>query len=289
MENKNKILWGSEKNAVIILIGINLVFFLFFRMLYIIFQNDQQTFSQDYHELISQFVLPSRNFFQKPWTLITYFFSNTGFFSLFTNMLWLFSFSYLLQIVAGNRYLVPSYVYGGLAGGIAYLVCMSFYPNSNGYLSGATCSVISLAATTVAFAPGFKIFPFIYGGIPLWVLFVLFVLTDSISIYFQNPVYLWAHLAAMVTGYFFGILAQRGIDAGNWMHWIYSEFTGNHNTAIQLKKKPPFYYQKKAPFTKEKKQTALNVDTILEKIHQKGIGSLTKEEKNFLNKEKDKL
>ena len=41
-------------------------------------------------------------------------------------MLWLWTFGYILQEITGNKTLVPLYIYGGLAGALAYAWLLIF-------------------------------------------------------------------------------------------------------------------------------------------------------------------
>jgi membrane associated rhomboid family serine protease len=286
----NKILWGSDKNALIYLIGINFIIFFFFRALYIIFQNDPQTHLQDYNGVIDQFILPGKpaTFLQKPWTLLTYFFSNISFMSLLSNMVWLFSFAYLLQIVGGNRYVIPSYIYGGLVSGVVFIITNAITGHQS-FLVGSTTATLSIAATTVAIAPKYKIFPLINGGIPIWLLFVLFVGINVLLTLNQNISFLPSYMAAAAIGYFYGRSVQKGYDFGGWMHWIYNEFLGNNNPKKTLPKEKTYYKNQVVPFTKERIVNQNAVDEVLDKISTQGLTNLTDEERTILNKAKDKL
>jgi membrane associated rhomboid family serine protease len=287
--NNNKILWGSEKNAIITLIAINLSIYLFFLVMYMIFGNDLDNQAKDYNSVVGQFALPASNYVQKPWTLFTYFFTQVGLLTLLSNMIWLFSFAYLLQQLAGNRYLIPSYLYGGIAGGVVFIIVNTIFPGHNRDLMSPTMAILSVAATTVAFAPNYKIFPFINGGISLWIIFVAFLFVDFLGLAFQNKYLLPSHIAAAAIGYFYGKSAINGNDFGNWMHWIYNEFLGNKTTKKAFNKSDVYYKTNVVPFNRQMKVNQITVDEILDKINVEGIDSLNAEEKNILKKAKDTL
>jgi membrane associated rhomboid family serine protease len=291
METKDKILWGSDKNALIALISINLVMFVFFRMLFIIFQNDPETHLQDYNSLIQQFQLPSslNVFVNKIWTLFIYFFSNDKFIMLISNLLWLFSFAYLLQQIVSNDYLIPSYIYGGVTAGVVYLIANAILPNSRIPIMGATPAILSVAATLMGFAPKHKILTHLNGGIPLWVLFIVFILMDIVNVVPNNPTLLIAHLAAVIMGYLYAKSIQKGSDFGRWMHDLYDMFLGKEKSKKKLAETKQFYQQKVVPFSKEKIANQHNIDAILDKINNSGIETLTTEEKLILQKAKNKL
>ena len=289
MQKRNSILLGSDNNAVIYLLGINLVVYLFFLLMFMIFANAESTQAQYYNNLISQFALPNASFWEKPWTLLTYFFSQNTFLGLLSNMLWLFSFAYLLQNVAGNKYIFPSYIYGGLAGGIAYIIITLIMPGKLPPVLSPSNAILALSATTVAIVPNYRIFPMINGGIPLWLLFSLFMLINMVSAAYMSPLTIPIQLVAIGTGYLYGKSVQDGKDWGSWMHWIYNQFLGKASRSNQPKTKQYYNTGRVVPISKTMHVNQLTVDEILDKINHKGIGSLTKEEKATLQKAKDLL
>src|SRR5687768_12235492 len=119
--SRSKMMLGRDGDALFILIIINVVAFVllnFVKILYQITNSDLNEFQQ----VLSWFAVPANaNFFiTKPWTLFTYMFTQIGFWPLLSSMLWLWSFGYILQDLAGNKKIIPIYLYGGLAGAIAF-------------------------------------------------------------------------------------------------------------------------------------------------------------------------
>ena len=289
-----KILWGSDRNALVYLLGINAILFIMLRMLYVIFQNNQDTHDVEYRNLIQQFVLPGSfgAFITKPWTLVTHFFTHTSFSMFFSNMLWLFSFSWLLQNVAGNKYLFPSYFYGGVLGGIIFMVLSSLFPAARGaaVFTGATAAIFSVSATAVTMAPQFRIFPFIRNGIPVWVLLAVFTVIDILSLAFTTPMLIPVHLAGLLAGYLYAYALAQGSDPGAWMGKLYNYLSGR-----KVRKRAPvitskkFYRDETIPFEKIMKVSQSTVDEILDKINEKGYESLSKEERDVLKKAKHEL
>jgi membrane associated rhomboid family serine protease len=282
---KNNILWGNDRNAVIALLAINFVVFVFFRMLYIIFQNNPAMHLKDYNSVLINFGLSSELsvFGRKIWTLCTYFITNTTFLGLFINMLWLFGLSYLLQLLADNKYLIPSYVYGGVVGGIVFIITCQF-AQSNTMLLGSATAILSLAGTLTALAPQYRLLPHIgQAGIPLWVLIVLYLIIDLLSTAFTNPVAIPAHIAGYAAGYGYGYLANRGTDLGNWMYTLYDLLLGK-DFVPKTNKDQQYYQQKTVPYTKELKVNEQNINSILDKINATGMDSLTNQEKEVLQK-----
>jgi membrane associated rhomboid family serine protease len=297
VERAKNILWGSDRNALVYLIGINAILFIIIRMLFIIFQNDQETVYSEYERVVSQFALPAHagDFIRKPWTLISWFFTHVSFLQFLSNLIWLFSFAYLLQVVAGNRYLFPAYFYGGLISGVVFLLMYNLLPqflNGNEKipsLLGAHPAILAVSVMAVSFAPDFRIFPFIKGGIPVWILLALFVLVDLISLWFNNRPLIAVHLAGAATGWGYATLVKRGSDPGAWMGNLYETLSGRGRVKQPPPREKVFYKAEKEPFTKQKKVTQSTVDEVLDKINRTGYHSLTREEKEILKKAKDDL
>ncbi len=285
---KNNILWGNDRNAVIALLAINFVVFVFFRMLYIIFQNNPAMHLKDYNSVLINFGLHSNIsiFVQKIWTLFTYFITNTTFLGLFINMLWLFCFSYLLQSIVDNKYLIPSYIYGGLVGGIVFIITCQF-AQTNTMLLGSATAIMALTGTLMAFAPKHKLLPHIgNGGIPLWILIALYVIINIVSTAYNNPITIPAYIAGFAAGYGYGYLAKRGTDLGNWMYTLYDIVLGKNFIPV-VDKNQQYYEEKTVPYTKELKVNQQNVNVVLDKINSTGIQSLTEQEKLILQKTKN--
>lgn len=289
-----KILWGSDRNTLVYLLGINAIMYIMLRMLYVIFQNNQDTHDTEYQGLISQFLLPgpAGEFIRKPWTLITYFFTHTSFSMFFSNMIWLFSFSWLLQSVAGNRYIFPAYLYGGVLAGLVFLIMNLVMPAQPGttVLTGATAATFGVSATAVTLAPQVRVFPFIRNGIPVWVLLAVFVAIDIISLAATRPLLIPVHLAGLLAGYGYAFYLTRGYDLGAWTSTLYNYLTGKKikpRGALAGDKK--FYTDGTEPYEKRMKVSQTTIDEILDKINEHGYGSLTREEKEVLKKAKHEL
>ena len=113
---KLKIAMGADGNALMILISINAIFFItvwFIQIIYYIIQSTPGSFESN---ILPLFIMPAKlsALAQKPWTVFTYMFTHIGVINVITNMLWLWAFGSILQSIAGNRKLIPVYIYGCL-------------------------------------------------------------------------------------------------------------------------------------------------------------------------------
>ncbi len=297
---KNNILLGQNNNALTWLIIINAVVFAgiyFIKVIYLLSYDKAanpellfQTHILDWLTLPSSFdKLGSR-----PWTLITYMFTHDGVFPLIGTALWLWGFGYILQDLAGNNKLIPIYLYGGVAGGLFFLLAVHVFPGLRAEITtmqpfiGGGASIMAVAVATTTVSPGYRIFPMLNGGIPLWVLTLVFVIVDYATIASTNGAYAVGHLGGGLIGFIFIHQLRRGHDWSGWMisftNWVDNLFNPEKKYAEDGEKQKLFYKAVKKPFVKKAVITQQKIDEVLDKINQKGYHLLTDEEKEFLKK-----
>jgi len=199
-----------------------------------------------------------------------------------------------LQDLTGNKKIFPIYLYGGFAGAVAYLLSVNlipaFYQNINIIpdLIGGGAAVMAVAIATTTLAPDYRLFPLINGGIPIWVLTVIFVAIDYASVANSNGAYAIAHLAGGAIGFIFVYQLRKGKDMGKWMNdlvdWFNNLFNPDKKNKIQSNKEKLFYKSDKKPFLKTSGISQQKLDEILDKINQDGYHTLSSEEKEYLKR-----
>jgi len=103
---------------------------------------------------------------ERPWTLITYMFTQVGFMHLLTNMLTFYFFGSFLNRVAGINNFLLIYFGGGILGGLFVLALSSPYVAT----IGASGAVFAIGGALAIVAPKVKVFIFpIPVPMPLWV------------------------------------------------------------------------------------------------------------------------
>ena len=126
----------------------------------------------------------------------------------------------------------------------------------------------------------------ISGGIPLWIITVLYLILDLALIPVGNTGGHIAHLAGGFTGFLFIFFLRRGFDwstgINNFFDWVNNLF--NPDKPSRNRKDELFYKPGRKPFSKTTNLTQQRIDEILDKINQKGYQSLTEEEKTLLDK-----
>jgi hypothetical protein len=157
---------------------------------------------------------------------------------LVSSMLWLWCFGYILQDLAGNKHLIPVYLYGGVVGALVFLVAVQWLPASQSIASvspllGAGTSVMAVATATTALSPNYRLFPLINGGIPLWIITALYALIHFATLSSSQMGLGAGSLAAGAIGYMYIHLLQRGTDAGAWMTDLYHRINGWFQPGMQ--------------------------------------------------------
>lgn len=293
---RSRLTVGHDGNALITLIAIQLIVFILLSFIKVIYYFTYSTNGlAEYRTYILNWVtLPANpaTFITRPWTLITHMFAHDNVWHIVANMLWLWAFGYILQDLAGNRKIIPIFIYGALAGALAYMLSFNLIPVLRQYIDvpalGASAGVMAIAIATTVIAPGYRIFPFINGGIPLWVVTMIFVIIDLATIPYNNPGGHLAHLAGAGMGLVFIIMLRKGYDWSLWMNHVYDWFNNLFNPDKPKKgkqiKTQLFYKSGPKPYKKSTNLTQQKIDDLLDKINQKGYNSLTDEEKEMLKR-----
>ncbi|HSU29585.1 MAG TPA: rhomboid family intramembrane serine protease, partial [Chitinophagaceae bacterium] len=153
---------------------------------------------------------------------------------------------------------------------------------------GASAGVMAIATATTIVAPGYRFFPMINGGIPLWVLTVIFIVVDIMTISRGDTATYTAHAAGLITGFLFMFFLRRGYDGSAWMNriadWVGDLFNPDRPKKGKDRKKELFYRSGKEPYTKTSHLSQQRIDEILDKINQHGYDHLTEEEKEILKR-----
>jgi len=199
------------------------------------------------------------------WRLITYQFLHDGPWHLFVNMLALFFFGPMLERSWGGRKFLVFYLLCGMTGGIVYPLLVLAGWLDAAYLVGASGSILGMLAAGAILFPNLTVY--VWGIFPLR-LITLAIIFAGISIITllrpdrsANAGGEAAHFAGMVTGAIY-VLSQ------SW------------RAKLRLKIRGGGWEKKMAA----QRKLQVEVDRILQKVHDSGIHSLTAQEKRILKK-----
>jgi membrane associated rhomboid family serine protease len=196
------------------------------------------------------------------WRLITYQFLHGNFFHIIFNMLWLFFLGPSLERHWGGKKFIIFYLGCGAAGGLFYtlLVLLNFL--GAGPMVGASGSILGVFAACAILFPKFVVYLFpLPVAIPIRVaavagiaMYIFFVATRS-----ANAGGHAAHLAGMAAG----------------AAYVFSQ---SWRDKFKLKVRAGRWEKKMA----ERRNLQVELDRILQKVHESGIHSLTSKEKKIL-------
>jgi membrane associated rhomboid family serine protease len=130
-------------------------------------------------------------------------------------MIWLTCFGLLLQEQSANKHIFPIYFYAGIVAGLSYIFLSSELP-----IMGAQVGVMALAIATVTLAPRYRLLKNIGKGIPVWILAMVYLIIQALTLQEASLALTISYLAAATTGLLYIMLLNKGNDLGKWMHQL---------------------------------------------------------------------
>lgn len=284
-----------NENPLVFLIIIHVVVYLLFQLVMVFFLF---TLTEDaaqinfYEHIVVNIALPSpiESLVRKPWTLFTHMWYHMGFWHLLGNMLWLWMFGYIFQDMLGPRKIIPLFIITAFGGAALYIICYNVFPvlrEINSLAVGASAGIMGIVVATTILAPDYRIFPMLRGGVPLWVIALIFFVIDvTLIARFSNTGGHLAHIGGGLTGMFYALALRRGKDwtdvLNRFYDWLNNLFTPVKERASV--KQQLFYKTGRPPYSRTPNLTQQRIDEILDKINQRGYESLSSEEKEILKR-----
>lgn len=229
----------------------------------------------------------------KPWQIFSYSWLHGNLFHLIMNMVLLYFVGQMFLQKFQNRNLVTFYIFGGITGGIFFLLFQNIF-NYSHLLVGASAAVYAVFFGMISYNPKMPVrllliptsFPLLYVGY----FFIAFDVYNIIAN--QNAGGSISHLGGAIFGYLYMKQFEKGNDfLGNFIIKIEQLFQKKDKSTFKIYKNtsststrtnvPKDDYD----FNHQKVEKQKKIDVILDKISRSGYESLSKEEKDFLFKE----
>jgi hypothetical protein len=203
-------------------------------------------------------------------------------------MLYLYFFGRILVDFLNQKYILPLYITGGVAGALLFMVTYNISPvfqTHDAVLVGASASILAIVVAAATMVPDYTVFLILIGPVKLKYIALIAILIDIVSISAgSNAGGHIAHLGGALCGYLYIVSYRRG---NNW----FSKWPTFEKRIMNLfsRKKPKVAFVNTKPRAAQQKHKAQKeadkqkrMDEILDKIAQSGYDSLTKAEKEFL-------
>jgi len=290
-----KYAWNKPNNSVAKLIIINVFVWVALNLIYFIAKVSDNVgiFQIVYNNIKLQPTFDT--FIFKPWTIITYFFTHQEFFHILWNMIFLYWFGKLIQEYLGGAKLIGLYVWGGIAGGFAYLIVYYLLNLESAGMIGASAGVYAIIVGAATFKPEHRFHLLFIGPVQLKYLAAITVLLSFFELPSTNTGGNIAHLGGALVGFLFIKQLQKGDDwsvpVTKTLDFFNNLFTPKADFKVTYNKKSKVGVSKsngKSSVKKDGVPEQAIIDAILDKISEAGYEKLTKEEKQILFKASQK-
>jgi len=249
------------------------------------------------HFILEYFALPAslELLIYRPWTIFTYMFLHTSFWHILFNMLWLYWFGKIFTQYLNQRQFLTTYLLGGLAGGVLYILAYNVFPVFEGVIPqaralGGSASVMAIVASISLYVPNYAINMIFLGRVKIFYMALALFILDFFMIRHGNAGGHIAHIGGAIYGFLYVYYLRQGKDFSK----AFPRIKKSKKWGSKIKRKP----RNKAKTTERPKSDesynrdrAANqkkIDAILDKISRSGYDSLTKDEKELLFNQSNK-
>lgn len=282
----------NTSNPLVMLIVINVVIFILLNFIKSIYTFSMLSEASFYDNIYNWSAMPAdlSKLLHRPWTILTMQFTEIRVFSIISHLFWLWVFGDIIQDLIGVDKITPMYIYCGLAAALAFVFASNIFFKEQVdliFYSGTPSIILGLAVAAATISPSYRFFPMVGGGIPLWIISIVYFLLYISSIG-ADKVYFIPALFSALMGFVFVRLLQQGNDIGAWMnsvvYRITNIFTPGKSASKTLRDTSFYNSRGRKPFEKKSNVNQQKIDAILDKISQHGYDKLSEEEKKILKK-----
>ena len=233
----------------------------------------------------------------RPWTIFTYMFLHEGFWHLLFNMIVLYFGSVIFLEYLSQKKLLWTYLMGGLAGALFFVLAFNVFPVFNNVKQvavalGASASVLAIIVAIATYVPDYSVNLFLIGRVKLKYLAIIFVALDILSIQSDNPGGHIAHLGGALWGFVYVLSLKKGTDYYGFLYSIhlprFDFFKTGKYRRFDTSRPESGRPLNDEEYNKRRAATQEEIDHILDKIAKSGYASLSKAEKELLFKSSQK-
>lgn len=226
-----------------------------------------------------------------PWTVVTYMFSQYDVLHILFNMLWFYWFGQIFMLTDTSRRLVALYIYGGVAGALAFLGVYNLLPafsHTAGWLIGSSASVIAIVTATAIAHPDYKVGLLFLGEVSLKWIAIATIGIDLISMGGTNAGGHVAHLGGAAMGAVYGCMLRNGRDITRPFNRLLDRIANIFSRPKQPRQRQysrsDYHYRPSGNSRPRESAQSANdtLDEILDKIRKSGYTSLSADEKRRL-------
>jgi membrane associated rhomboid family serine protease len=207
-------------------------------------------------------------FLARPWSILTYAFLHSGPIHIFFNMLVLFMFGPRVEMELGSRRFLVLYLVSAISGGLLS------YATPNVAIIGASGATFGISYAFAKFWPKAQIF--LFGFVPIEARFAVIAMVAlelSGSIRSTGDVAHFAHLGGFAGAYFY----LRLLDIRDRKNKIPAKLKAQRASRDDLNRWAKIRREQMHEVNREE------FDRIMEKIDKEGVGSVTAQERLFLD------
>lgn len=221
------------------------------------------------------------------WTPLSYMFSQIEPLHLIFNMLWLYWFGIVFQLLSTPKRMIGLYLLGGLGGAALYLLAVNtipYFAGHGGLLIGSSASVIAIVTATAIMAPDYRMNLLFLGAVSLKWIAIVTIGIDLLSVTGSNAGGHIAHLGGAAVGAIFALGLKRGHDITAPLNSLIDAIVNLFRRRPKVRPArfrasgAPSAPRPKAPSAASAADQA-ELDNILDKIKKSGYSSLTADER----------
>lgn len=240
--------------------------------------------------IVEQWVAMPGNFgrlARHAWTPLSYMFSQIEPLHLIFNMLWLYWFGIVFQLLSTPKRMIGLYLLGGLGGAALYLLAVNtipYFAGHGGLLIGSSASVIAIVTATAIMTPDYRMNLLFLGAVSLKWIAIVTIGIDLLSVTGSNAGGHIAHLGGAAVGAIFALGLKRGHDITAPLNSLIDAIVNLFRRRPKVRPArfrasgAPSAPRPKAPSAASAADQA-ELDKILDKIKKSGYSSLTADER----------